>query len=88
MPKYKIELTRTAQKEVARLDVQIALRIKKKLQFFIDSGEPLGFAEPLTKPGDAGYRWRVGNYRVLFNERQGRITIMRVQHRREVYRKK
>ncbi len=87
MPKYRIELTRSAQKEVQKLDVQIARRIEKKLNFFIASRNPLSFAEPLAKPGDADYRWRVGNYRVLFDEKNGLITIMRIQHRREVYRK-
>lgn len=87
MPKYRIELTRTAQKEIGKLDIQIARRVEKKLRFFIDSGRPLSFAEPLTELSDAGYRWRVGNYRVLFDEKKGLITIMRVQHRREVYRR-
>ena len=33
------------------------------------------------------YRLRVGDYRVLFEiERQDRVTIYRVRHRREAYR--
>ena len=53
----------------------------------MEQDNPLKFAEPLTKPADAQYRWRVGNYRVLFDESNGLITILRVQHRSEVYKK-
>lgn len=88
MPKYRIELVRSVQKDVHKLDVQIARRIEKKLNYFVASKKPLSFAEALSKPGDADYRWRVGDYRILFDVKDGLITIVRIQHRREVYRKK
>ncbi len=84
---YKVRLVKSAQKDIKNIDRQIALRIQKKIQFFLDSQDPLSFAEPLTKPSDAQYRWRFGNYRVLFDVDQATITILRVQHRREVYKK-
>ncbi len=84
---YEVRLVRSAQKDIKTIDRQIALRIQKKIQFFLDSQDPLSFAEPLTKPSDAQYRWRVGNYRVLFDVDQATIIILRVQHRREVYKK-
>ena len=84
---YEVRLVRSAQKDIKSIDRQIALRIQKKIQFFLDSQDPLSFAEPLTKPSDAQYRWRVGNYRALFDVDQATIIILRVQHRREVYKK-
>ena len=38
--------------------------------------------------GIAGYRLRVGNYRILYdiNDQAKTVTIHRVQHRKEVYR--
>lgn len=89
MSKPRVLLTRNAQKDIHKLDAQVAKRIHKKLNYFIDSGKPLDFAENLMKPADAQYRWRVGDYRVLFdcNEKNNSITILKIQHRREIYRK-
>lgn len=87
MTSFKVVLTKNAQKDISNLDAQIAKRIQKKLVYFVDSGKPLDFAEHLTKPADAQYRWRVGDFRVLFdfNEKSKTITILKIQHRREVY---
>lgn len=85
MPEYRLVFTKTALKDIKKIDSQTSRRIKKKIMFYIDSQKPFYFAEPLTKPADAGYRWRVGDYRVLFDEKDSLITILKVQHRREVY---
>ena len=47
----------------------------------------MSFAEPLTKPTDAQYRYRIGAYRVLFDVEDKNIVVLLVQHRREVYKK-
>lgn len=89
MKTFKVILAKNAQKDVKKLNQQISRRIHKKLRFFVDSEEPLDFAEHLTKPADAQYRWRVGDYRVLFDydEDSKTITILKIQHRKEVYKK-
>lgn len=58
-----------------------------KLDFFINQENPMDFAEPLTKPHDAQYRYRVGDYRILFDVEDHNIIVLRVQHRRELYRR-
>jgi len=89
MPAYAVILTKKAKNDVEKLDNQVAKRVQKKLAYFIDSDKPLDYAEVLTKPADARYRWRVGDFRVLFDfdVKTNTIIILKVQHRREVYRK-
>lgn len=85
--KYRVQYSKTAQKEIKKLSPQIKTRIKAKLEFFYSLEEPLDHAEILTKPRDAEYRWRVGVFRILFDCDGDTITIIRIQHRKEVYRK-
>lgn len=85
--KYKIEFTKSSIKDIQKLDRQIAKRIKKKIEYFVESGNPLQYAANLTKSSDAQYRWRVGDYRILFDEKDKVITVLHIQHRREVYKK-
>ena len=84
--RYRVSYKKTAARDIQKLSPQIQKRLRLKLEFFYEQTDPLMFAEPLTKPADAQYRWRVGNYRVLFDIRDETIIILRVQHRSEVYR--
>ena len=85
---HTITITKTARKDIKKLSPQIQKRLKSKLEFFIAQKDPLVFAEPLTEPINAQYRFRVGNYRVLFDIEGHNLVILHVQHRREVYRSK
>lgn len=87
MPAYKLLYKKPAVKAIQRLTPQVRKRLKLKLEWFIAQTDPVSFAEPLTKPADAQYRFRVGAYRVLFDIEGENIVILHVQHRREVYRK-
>ena len=86
MPTYRLLYKKPAAKDIQKLPTQIRKRLKTKLEWFIEQKNPLDVAEPLTKPADARYRFRVGSYRVLFDVESNSIVILRLQHRREVYR--
>jgi mRNA interferase RelE/StbE len=88
VPKNKILFTKLAKKDIQKLDSQVRNRIYKKLKYFLAQKDPLKFAEALKKPADANYRWRVGNYRILFDQKNDTYIILKIQHRREVYGKK
>ena len=75
-----------ALKDIAKLPAAFKQRLGAKLQWYAAQDNPLAFASPLKEPADAQYRFRVGNYRVLFDVEGDTIVILRVQHRREVYR--
>lgn len=88
MAKFEIVVTANARRDIRRLDKQTAQRLHKKLGRWEQSGQPLKTAARLTKPADAQYRLRVGNYRVLFDvdNKRNLLVILKVQHRSQAYR--
>lgn len=84
---FEVVVTKNAQKNLKKLSPQIQKRIKQKLLFFIDQPNPLDLASPLNGSKGGQYRWRVGVYRIIFDVDRDTIVILRIQHRREVYRK-
>ena len=86
---WKIEFVPAAAKELKKLGKTEAARIITTLEkriAVLDDPPTLGSA--LT--GDLGglWRWRIGDYRVVARIEDERILILvvRVAHRREVYR--
>lgn len=75
----------TAEKKFSKLDSQIQARIVKKLEFFISSSDPLEYAESLTQSKIGQYRFRIGDYRVIFDIEEEKIIILTIGHRREIY---
>ena len=87
MAGYKIFYKKPAVKSIQKLTPQIRKRLKAKLEFFMNQDDPLVFAKALTKPADAQHRFRIGNYRVLFDVEGDSIVVLLVQHRKDVYKK-
>ncbi|MFH1789496.1 MAG: type II toxin-antitoxin system RelE/ParE family toxin [bacterium] len=87
--KYQLFYTLKSKKDLSGLDKKISIRILNKLDFFVNSGEPLKYAKKLSDHKTGTYRFRVGNYRAIFDiDKKGKITILlilRVKHRKEVY---
>lgn len=85
---YGVEFAKNARKELRRLPPSVAKRIIEKIQFYIETGDPLLFAQPLKEFKIGDYRFRIGNYRVIVREFEDLIVVVRVGHRKDVYRKK
>lgn len=83
---FQIIYSRVATKDIAKLDSIVKKRLKDKIEFY--QQDPLKFAHRLVKFNLGQYRWRVGNYRVVFDldEIKKIIVVLRVRHRKEVYR--
>ena len=81
---YKLVYTRTAAKDIQKLDIVVKKKIKKKLEEY--SKNPHFYAKKLISKTIGTYRWRIGNYRVVFDINGNNIVILRVGHRREIYR--
>lgn len=77
----QIGFTTTATRQWLKLSPQIRDRIGKKLETFAATGQ--GDVKKLK--GQAGARLRVGDWRVIFYEEAGVITVVAVGHRREIY---
>ena len=89
MHHYKLEYTKTAVQDLKRLDKKMAQRIVKKLDFFANQKDPLAFAKRLKDRKYGEYRFRIGDYRAIFDIAEGKIKILLmliIRHRREVYR--
>lgn len=81
---YTLLYTKTAARDIQKLDTVTKKRIKKKLEEFLKN--PLTYAKKLTDSRIGTYRWRIGNHRVVFDVDDQKIVILRVGHRREIYR--
>lgn len=64
---------------------QIRERILKKLQFYSLQENPLTFAEKLKDQRFGEYRFRIGDYRILFDVKKNILLILKVGHRKEIY---
>ncbi len=88
MPGHNLLYKKPAVRSIQKLTPQVKKRLKAKLEFFAKQDNPLVFAKALTKPADAQYRFRVGNYRILFDMEKDNIVVLHIQHRKDVYNKK
>lgn len=87
---YKVLYTNSARRDLSELPKQLAGRIIKKIDYFRQQKNPILFAKRLTNFAYGMYRFRVGDYRIIFDlAKKGQITILlilNVKHRKEVYR--
>lgn len=81
---YSYEFTSKALREIKKLDKETQRLIIKKLKFYC-SQELFLTAERLTNSNLGNYRFRVGDYWVIFDIDGKMATILKVGHRREIY---
>ena len=80
---YKIVFTRRALKDLENIDKEVQNRIAMKLKEYAE--EPLKYARKLTSPKIGTYRFRIRDYRVIFDINYENIVILRIGHRRSIY---
>jgi mRNA interferase RelE/StbE len=74
-----------AVKDLEKLDKKTAKRIIKKLKWFSEQDQPLFFAISLSYKTIGEYRYRIGDYRVIFDYQKEKIIILRIGHRSTIY---
>jgi mRNA interferase RelE/StbE len=87
---WRIEYSKDAEKEIAKLDLQIAQRI---IRFMgrrvakLENPRSIGQALAGSTLGDY-WKYRVGDYRIIADIQDARVCVqvVRVGNRREVYR--
>jgi mRNA interferase RelE/StbE len=83
---WHIEIKRTAQKEIEKLDRKAQTAIVSFLRERAEDPRQTGKA----LKGEMGdlWRYRVGDYRIICDIQDGVVTVLvlRVRHRKEVYR--
>lgn len=81
---YRLVYTKRAVKDIEKLDIVAKRRLKSELEKLAIS--PLKRSKKLIDTQLGEYRYRVGDYRVIFDLNDNEIVILRVGHRREIYR--
>ena len=87
---WTVELDKAAERELDKLDSQVAKRILTFLHervAHLEDPRSIGEALKGSKLGDF-WKYRVGDYRIIANieDQALRIYIIRIGNRREVYR--
>ncbi len=82
---YSVLILPRAQKELAQLPSESYLRTRDAIQKLGEDPRPPGCLKLIAR---AGWRLRVGDYRVIYevDDQQRTVTILHVGHRRDVYR--
>jgi mRNA interferase RelE/StbE len=82
---YTVRLKPRAERELDRLPIPLARRIWEKLLGFEEEPRPPGSSK---LEGSDGFRIRVGDHRIVYlvDDRARTVEIVRIAHRREVYR--
>lgn len=81
----KLLFTHSAFRQFQKLDCNIQRRIDEKLRFFISQKNPLQFAEPIKDSRFGDWRFRIGDYRILFDLLDDKIVVLKVGHRKNIY---
>jgi len=80
---YRILLTKRAIKDLEKLNEEAKLRIKEKFNLLLN--DPISSSKKLSSSLIGTYRLRVGDYRVIFDIDNDKVVILRIGHRKDIY---
>jgi len=81
---YKLFYTQRAARDISKLQSDVKGRIKKSLERYAEN--PLLYAKKMVDSNLGTYRFRVGDYRIVFDIKEDELVILRVGKRDEIYR--
>ena len=76
--------TDRARRDIESLDQLAQKRIAKKI--IVLKENPIQKSKKLIDSRLGTYRYRIGDYRVIFDIHGKKVVILRIGHRREIYR--
>jgi len=85
MGKYKLQIKKSAEKELRKIPKKELIKIINKIQNLSEDPHPVG---SIKLSNQEKYRLRIGNYRVLYKVEDNILTIfiIKVGHRKDIYR--
>jgi mRNA interferase RelE/StbE len=86
---WAIEIARTAERQIKKLDAPAQKSIVRFLRERLKSAEnPRQWGKPLHGAKRGLWRYRVGDYRLICDIQDERITVLvlEVAHRKDIYR--
>ena len=86
MESYRIEFTRSAEKDLRKIDRSRIAAILRRIEQLESNPRPEGCKK--LAGADRTYRIRVGDYRVVYEVEDDvlLVLVIRVAHRKDVYR--
>lgn len=86
MASYRIEISATAEKQIRKLSRDDQIRVLRAIRPLATTPNPPGARK--VRGYDDVFRIRVGTYRILYRVEGRRllIIILKIGHRREIYR--
>ena len=81
----KIFYTDKATKQLKDLPYLVQKRIGEKMRFYAEQDNPLKFAEHLTDYREGEFRFRIGDYRVIFDMDKNTIYVLKIKKRDKAY---
>jgi mRNA-degrading endonuclease RelE of RelBE toxin-antitoxin system len=84
---FRVEVTAHAQRDLAGLPPKQRLRVLEKIQIPRESpfskGKVIRRLRVRTKAGEALYRLRAGDYRIIYLIKEEQVFILMVVHRKD-----
>ena len=81
----EFSFSRSAFNQFRKLERDVQKRIDKKLCFYLSQENPLHFADSLKDNRFGDWRFRIGDYRIFFDVEKDKLIILKVGHRKQVY---
>ena len=83
---YKVIWKDEASEQLAKIDRTTAKKIKDKVKNYLVQ-DPINLGEPLSYEYQGLYRYRYGDYRVIYEIKNSEllIIVVKVGHRKEIY---
>ncbi|NUM52196.1 MAG: type II toxin-antitoxin system RelE/ParE family toxin [Candidatus Hydrogenedentes bacterium] len=80
----KLVFTKRAQRDYDCLDTATKKRMLDILKVY--AVDPMKHAKKLSQSRLGTYRYRIGEYRVVFDFEGEKVVVLRIGHRRDIYR--
>ena len=81
----KVIFAKSAARELRRLNRAIQDRIRRKLRFYASQTNPLNFAKLVKDFRFGNWRFRIGDYRIIFDIEKDKIVVLKIGHRKDIY---
>lgn len=87
MARYSVAFASSAEKELKKLPGELIARMVPQVENLASNPRPSGCKK--LKGGDAEWRIRVGNWRVVYtiDDAKSLVEVTRIRHRSDVYKR-
>ena len=87
--KWVVQYSSKAEAGLQDIPHVISLRITTKIQGWCDNGNPMKFAKALRGTATGLFRFRIGDYRVIFSRTESGelqiLLVVKIGHRKDIY---